>query len=236
MPYLTPEENPTDTICRVLFIPNNNEWLAIVNGALQTLTNAYNFEKQGAVTPEQCAERFRDMVDLLAYNKGACRVIGEIIWWAGETSPDVRWLPCNGDSLPRDLYPDLFNVIGTTYGAVDGTHFNLPDLRGRVAVMKGHAEPLSDYILGENGGEEKHTLNTSEAPSHSHTDAGHTHSEGVASPVVGAAITGVPIPSAIPAISVTGIGYSSLSSSGGNGAHNNIQPYLALNALIVALS
>ena len=45
------------------------------------------------------------------------------------------WLTCNGSAVSRATYPDLFAVIGTTYGPGDGsTTFNLPDLRDRFAL------------------------------------------------------------------------------------------------------
>lgn len=41
------------------------------------------------------------------------------------------WLACDGSAILRATYPDLFNAIGTTWGAGNGTTtFNLPDLRG----------------------------------------------------------------------------------------------------------
>ena len=44
------------------------------------------------------------------------------------------YLLCNGASLLRSTYPTLFSAIGTIYGAVDGTHFNLPDYRDRMII------------------------------------------------------------------------------------------------------
>ena len=48
--------------------------------------------------------------------------------------PDARvpqgWLECDGRSILRSKYPNLFNAIGTLYGSVDEQHFNIPDLRG----------------------------------------------------------------------------------------------------------
>ena len=41
------------------------------------------------------------------------------------------YLLCDGTSYPRATYPDLFAVISTVHGAVDNTHFNVPDYRGR---------------------------------------------------------------------------------------------------------
>lgn len=47
----------------------------------------------------------------------------------GNATPPTGFLECNGDSLLRaGIYENLFNVIGTTFGAVDLLHFTLPDL------------------------------------------------------------------------------------------------------------
>jgi len=56
--------------------------------------------------------------------------VGTIIPYGGGSVP-TNWLECNGASLLRASYADLFAAIGTAWGAADGTHFNLPDLRGR---------------------------------------------------------------------------------------------------------
>lgn len=234
--WLTPDVPPADTICRVLVLPADFDWLAIVSGAIVELTNPNNFEEFGTSTPEDTATVFTEMFDKFSANEGICRVIGEIISYAGSTSPTGKWLVCDGTSYLRTDYPDLFAVIGTSYGALDGTHFSVPDLRGRVPIGAGAASGLTSYSIGDNGGEEAHTLITSEIPSHSHTDAGHTHVEGNAAPAVGAAITGVPVPSAVPTVGVTGAGSANILSTGGDGAHENRQPYLAITYLIVAQS
>jgi microcystin-dependent protein len=54
--------------------------------------------------------------------------------YAGANAP-AGWLLCDGTSYLRASFPNLFAVIGTIYGSVDGTHFNVPDLRGRVPAM-----------------------------------------------------------------------------------------------------
>lgn len=42
----------------------------------------------------------------------------------------IGWLKCNGAALSRTTYANLFAVVGTLYGAGDGsTTFNVPDLR-----------------------------------------------------------------------------------------------------------
>lgn len=60
------------------------------------------------------------------------RIIGEITEWPLTTFP-TGWLPCHGASLLIAQYPDLYAVIGTTYGG-SGASFNLPNLRGRVTA------------------------------------------------------------------------------------------------------
>lgn len=57
--------------------------------------------------------------------------VGWIGWYPVETPPDGT-LVCNGGAVSRTAYAELFAVLGTKYGAGDGsTTFNLPDLRGR---------------------------------------------------------------------------------------------------------
>lgn len=54
--------------------------------------------------------------------------IGAIIPHSGNTVPN-GYLTCNGAAVSRTTYADLFAVIGTTYGAGNGsTTFNLPNL------------------------------------------------------------------------------------------------------------
>jgi len=68
-------------------------------------------------------------------------LVGEVKMWPTETVPS-GYLECNGDSLVRADYANLFSVIGTLYGAADATHFNLPDYRGRFprAWAHGHGD------------------------------------------------------------------------------------------------
>ena len=61
-------------------------------------------------------------------------ITGKIEWFAFNTPPD-GYLVCNGASVSRETYADLFAVIGTTFGKGDGsTTFNIPDLRDRYII------------------------------------------------------------------------------------------------------
>jgi microcystin-dependent protein len=54
--------------------------------------------------------------------------LGVVLPFAGADTPR-GWMLCEGTEISRTLYPDLFNIIGITYGQGDGTNtFNLPDL------------------------------------------------------------------------------------------------------------
>ena len=56
--------------------------------------------------------------------------LGTINAFGGATAPE-GWMLCQGQAISRTDYADLFAVIGTNFGAGDGsTTFNLPDLRG----------------------------------------------------------------------------------------------------------
>lgn len=54
---------------------------------------------------------------------------GTVAYHAGTSAP-TGWVAANGQSLLRSVYVNLFAAIGTAFGSVDGTHFNVPDLRG----------------------------------------------------------------------------------------------------------
>lgn len=55
--------------------------------------------------------------------------VGHMLMWPTETPPDATWLPCDGRSVAAASYPDLFGVIGYSYGGA-GANFNVPDMRG----------------------------------------------------------------------------------------------------------
>ena len=87
---------------------------------------------------------------------GASAPVGTVMPTALATAP-VGWLLCYGQAVSRTSYASLFNAIGTTYGAGDGSStFNLPDLRGRVVAGKDNmggtaASRLTSAGSGVNG-------------------------------------------------------------------------------------
>lgn len=61
---------------------------------------------------------------------GLQSIVGQVSHFA-MLNPPPGWVECNGAAVSRTTYSKLFSVIGTLYGAGDGsTTFNLPELRG----------------------------------------------------------------------------------------------------------
>lgn len=141
---------------------------------------------------------------------------GAIEMWATTTAPS-GYLLCEGTAVSRTTYADLFNTIGTTFGAGDGsTTFNLPDFKGRLPI--GVNSGTFNFI-GKTGGQET-------------VDLTHAHSAGSLSVPVQARLRGGsdawsiainPNPDNVPVQGSTG---SSL------GSTNILNPYVSVNFII----
>lgn len=116
--------------------------------------------------------------------------VGGTIEWNGETEPE-GWMFEDGRALSRTTYPALFAVIGTKFGAGNGTTtFNIPDSCGRVTAGHNRGKArltakeggIDGDVLGAVGGNERHILTAEQLPAHAHavdvetTEAGnHSH-------------------------------------------------------------
>lgn len=160
----------------------------------------------------------------------------------GGTVPPTGWLVCDGSAISRTTYAALFTAIGVLWGVGDGsTTFNIPSMSRRTTMGAGGSGSATiGNTVGNVGGEETHTLITAEIPAHSHTanvsDPGHTHvsksdattinrlaavAGGSASQMAHGNGGGAEVYSI--GSSTTGIGVST-NNTGGDGAHNNVQP------------
>jgi microcystin-dependent protein len=145
------------------------------------------------------------------------------------------WAQCNGQLLPISQNTALFSLLGTYYGGDGRSTFALPNIEGSVVVDPGQGPGLSDYFIGQTGGEQYVTLLQSEMPLHNHNLQGS----------IDDAQFQAPQPDRALATSSPGFAYQSNSSAnlvtmnpqelgvaGGSQPHNNMQPALVLNFII----
>jgi len=164
-----------------------------------------------------------------------------IVPWSDSSVPS-GFLECNGAAVSRTTYSALFAIVGTTYGAGDGSStFNVPDLQDNVPVGKSNNKALASTggantvaSTGNVGG------STANATLSSGQLAPHTHNFG----------TREPTPGAYPASADRGYHTGSMSAvtdsdppSGGGHSHNMsanfsgdatsvLQPYLTIIYII----
>lgn len=142
------------------------------------------------------------------------------------------WAFCDGQILPINQNQSLYSLLGPTYGGDGRTFFALPDMRGRTSLNIGQGDG-ADYRLGEKSGEEGHTLSTSEMPQHTHRAQGANDAPsqpGPAGGYLGRVNNGYLAGSSNPALVTLAAGQ--IANTGNGQAHDNMQPYLALNFCI----
>ena len=144
------------------------------------------------------------------------------------------WAFCLGQILPISQNTALFSLLGTTYGGDGKATFALPNLAGNAPMHPGQGPGLSLHDLGETGGSETVSLLESEIPSHTHNEMaqttpgdGQTPDATVLARVIGATPY---IPAA--GATIVNMNVMAIAPSGNSMPHNNMQPYLTLNACI----
>ncbi|QKN87721.1 tail fiber [Microbacterium phage Ixel] len=149
---------------------------------------------------------------------------GDIVATARSGAARQGWLMCWGQSLLRVDYPSLFAAIGTTYGAADSTHFNIPNGKGRVLV--GLDSGVTEFnAINKSGGATTHTLTEAQIPSHTH---GQRVTAGSGGPAIRLDWSG----------DGNGLIYDqgiATGAAGGGGAHNNLQPYLTVGGWMIKI-
>lgn len=142
--------------------------------------------------------------------------------------PPRQTAQCNGALLPLNQNQALFSLLGTRFGGNGQTTFALPDMRGRVPVGQG---PQS--FIGTPGGVEAVTLNQTQIPTHTHLAVA-TGADGTARNPVDNLYAKAASPLYGPANGrLVALNPATTSSSGGNQAHDNMQPYSVLNFCIL---
>lgn len=137
-------------------------------------------EKVGVVelaTIAEVAAGVRDDVVVTPHTLGEGYVgnpVGTVLQFAGTNAP-AGYFECDGRAVSRADYNELFSVIGTTYGAGNGSStFNIPDLRGE--FVRGW-----DHGRGADAGRRMGSSQGDQIQSHNHSgstgyDGRHSHS------------------------------------------------------------
>ncbi|MBK1665246.1 phage tail protein [Rhodospirillum rubrum] len=154
--------------------------------------------------------------------------------------PPVDWAQCDGQTLPLAQNQALYSLLGIQFGGDAKTTFNLPDLRGRVALADSWGTPLpagvtpgAHYATGNKGGAETVVLTQATVPSHSHSVGASSTPGTIANPA------NAYFADAAGALTTYGVGGTtvgldpaSVSVAGAGQGHANSQPSLVLNYCI----
>lgn len=146
------------------------------------------------------------------------------------------WQDCDGSLLSIAENEALYVLLGTTYGGDGANTFAVPDLRGRLPVHGGTGPGLSTYALGQMAGKEAVTLSTANLPAHTHTVQATSGLAGTGTPS-GTAELGAISGDTMYTSDITGLtahpaAATMLSAAGGNQAHDNTMPTLAVRFCI----
>lgn len=164
-------ESASTIIC-ALEIPDNDWFKRALVQALTLMCDQNNWGERGTASSDFARDKSCEMNETMEFDVIIPTLpIGSVQMWPVAAIPN-KWLVCNGQSVLRANYPDLFAVIGTVFGAVDGSHFTLPDYRDYSPMGAG-----STVAIGAVAGSVLHPISPGEMPIHNHgvTDPGHTH-------------------------------------------------------------
>jgi microcystin-dependent protein len=156
--------------------------------------------------------------------------VGEILLVPYNFAPK-GWAECQGQLMTISQNTALFSLLGTTYGGDGKSNFALPDLRGRTPISSGQGPGLSDYFLGQTGGEETVTLTLNQIPAHTHTVIGSANVANVATPG-GAVWATQSLLNIYGSSSDSPMAPGAIGMTGSNLPHDNLSPYLTLNYII----
>lgn len=149
--------------------------------------------------------------------------VGEVRMMSFNFAPK-GWATCDGQLLPINQNQALFSLLGTNFGGDGRLNFGLPDLRGRAPI---HTGGQGGHTLGQRGGEQSHTLAISELPQHIHLANATSVTSNASNPSNNVLAAGNNRYTA--ATNLTSLLASTVKSTGGSQAHENMQPFLTIN-------
>jgi microcystin-dependent protein len=162
----------------------------------------------------------------------ADQFVAEIRIFGFDFAP-TGWAACNGQLMPISQNTALFSLLGTFYGGDGKTTFALPNFNNSAPVGQGQSTTGSYYSVGQASGVPSITLLESEMPAHTHgmnASRADATSRLPASQLPATGIGGIVAYG--PPTAMMPFDPRSVQSMGNDQAHNNMQPYLAVNFCI----
>jgi microcystin-dependent protein len=147
---------------------------------------------------------------------------------AGFNFAPKGWALCNGQTLAINQNQALFSLLGTTFGGNGVQNFMLPNLQGRIPLSFGQGPGLSNYNLGQIGGETALILAANQVPGHTHNAVASSSAPSVKPPSGGALASNVGMYTSGQTPG-TAMNASSVVPAGGSQPHPNQQPFLVIN-------
>jgi microcystin-dependent protein len=167
--------------------------------------------------------------------------VGATIWYPSVASIPAGWLVCDGSYVGQATYPDLYALIGATFGAVQGSTFKLPNVTDKFILGR----DVAAANIGAVDGAATVTLTAAQMPTHNHahahrvTDHSHTFparqnsTAGAGNRAMAASATGT----AVNLDTTEKIDLdtdTSTVNAGGGASHTNMPPYIRMQAIIRA--
>ena len=162
--------------------------------------------------------------------------LGEIRLFASSYAPR-GWVFCTGQSMPISGNEALFSILGTVYGGDGRTTFGIPDLRGLLACGTGKSPASPNtYALGQTFGTAAVAVTDAQMPAHTHPIIASTQTATSTNPSNAVFALSATVPEYVNA-GATGLVSRDLSATalgtvGGNGAHSNLMPTVAVNYIM----
>lgn len=164
--------------------------------------------------------------------------LGQITAFAFPFAPRA-WAACDGSTVPMNQYGALYALIGTMFGGNGSSTIGLPNLGNASPCGTGTGPGLTPRRLGQAFGEASVALDLTTMPAHVH---------GAEAAAASRTIVRTPIPTPVSALTSSNAGNiygdgpanivmapNAVSPNGSGGAHNNMQPYIAMNYCIALL-
>ena len=93
--------------------------------------------------------------------------VGQITQFGFSYAP-YQWAFCDGTIIQIQQNTALFSLLGATYGGDGKTTFALPDFRGHVVAAQGAGPNLTPRVMGQSDGRRAVPLSAAQMPRHTH--------------------------------------------------------------------